>query len=293
VDLNFDIAWELTPPPDSTYVNRRIPPEALEQIFLLLTKVANRTNDAEEVFYLIRTEFSEAMGHPVYRSTSMYFAPGDARAAMERAMENAPLFISAFYGVCKKIKKQFGGKTAPSVPVINRLLELHRLGYVIEPPNLVLRDQIEVVPVRSANVLEQFQARFQAAIDRSQQLLEENNCDEAVTQIWWLLESIMLLFAGCKVNGQQIGGTYFNEVAKQLKRVAGDTAIMGAVARWLEALQAYLSGPGEAGIRHGRHLHLEGLKRHEAELFCNLTRSYISYLLSEYQAITAEGTSEG
>jgi hypothetical protein len=162
---------------------------------------------------------------------------------------------------------------------------------VIEPPNLVLREQMQVVPVRSTDVLEQFQARFQATIDRSQQLLEENKGDEAVTQIWWLLESIML-FAGCKVNGQEIAGTYFNEVAKQLKRAAGDTAILGAVARWLEALQSYLSGPGEAGIRHGRHLHLEGLKRHEAELFCNLTRSYISYLLSEYEAITAR-TSEG
>jgi hypothetical protein len=86
------------------------------------------------------------MGHPVYRSSSLYFAPDDARTAMERASENALIFISAFYAVCKKIKKQFGTKTAPSVPVINRLLELHRIGYVIEPPNLVFRDQIEVAP---------------------------------------------------------------------------------------------------------------------------------------------------
>lgn len=292
MNLTFDIAWELTPPQDGTYINSKIPPDALENFFGILTRAANRTDDPEEVYYIIRAEFNEAMGLPVYRSSSLYFAPGDAKSAMNRAAENAPVFISAFYGACKQIKKQFGSKTAPSVPVMNRLLEMHRLGYVIAPPNLVLREQVEVVPVQSSTVLEQAQARFREAIERSRVLLEENNGDEAVAQIWWLLESIMILFSGCSMNGQEISGTYFNEVAKSLKRAAGDAAVMGAVARWLEMLQSYLSGPGEAGIRHGRHLHMEGLKKHEAELFCNLTRSYISYLLSEYEILTARGSSE-
>lgn len=236
---------------------------------------------------MIRAQFSEAMGLPVYRSSSLYFAPGDARAAMDSAAENAPVFISAFYETCEQIKQQLGARTAPSVQVMNRLLEMHGLGYVITPPNLVLREQVEVIPVQSTTVLEQAQARFREAIERSRVLLEENNGDEAVAQIWWLLESIMLSFPGCHLNGQEISGTYFNEVARSLKRAAGDAPVMGAVVRWLEALQSYLSGPGEAGIRHGRHLHLEGLKKHEAELFCNLTRSYISYLLSEYELLTA------
>jgi hypothetical protein len=291
VDLNFDIAWELTPPQDGTYINSKVPSDALDQFFGIMKKTANRTDDPEEVYYIIRAEFSEAMGHPVYRSTSMYFAPDDARTAMERATENAPIFISAFYAACKKIKKQFGTKTAPGVPVINQLLTVHRLGYTIEPPNLVLRDQVEVIPVRASAVLEQAQARFRDAIERSQRLLEENNGDEAVAQIWWLLESIVLSFAGRKINGQEIAGTYFNEVAKSLKRAAGDAAVMGVTSRWLESLQSYLSGPAEAGIRHGRHLHLEGLRKHEAELFCNLTRSYISYLLAEYETLTSKGSS--
>jgi hypothetical protein len=292
LNLTFDIAWELIPPQDGTYINSKIPPDAVEDFFGILTRAANRTGDAEEVYYTIRAAFSEAMGLPVYRSSSMYFAAGDARTAMERAAENAPVFISAFYGTCKQIKKQFGTKMAPSVPVMNRLLDMHRLGYVIAPPNLALREQVEVVPVRSSTVLQQAQVRFRDAIERSRQLLEEDKGDEAVTQIWWLLESIVLSFSGCNMNGQEIGGTYFNEVSKSLKRGAGDAAVMGAVARWLEALQSYLSGPGEAGIRHGRHLHMEGLKRHEAELFCNLTRSYISYLLSEYEILTASRSVE-
>ena len=290
MNLTFDIAWELMPPQDGTYINSKIPLDALEQFFGILTRGANRTDDAEEVYYIIRAEFREAMGQPVYRSSSLFFASGDARTAMDDAAVNAPVFISAFYGACRRIKKQFGSKAAPSVPVMNRLLELHRLGYIIAPPNLVLRDQVEVVQVQSSTVLEQAQARFREAIERSRVLLEENKGDEAVTQIWWLLESIMLSFSGSNVNGQEIAGTYFNEVAKSLKRAAGDVAVLGVVARWLEALQSYLSGPGEAGIRHGRHLHMESLKKHEAELFCNLTRSYISYLLSEYEIRTARGS---
>jgi len=287
--LTFDISWELTPPQDSSsYVNSKVPVDAIEQFYAILTRAANRTNDPEEVYYLIRAEFSEAMGLPVYRSSSLYFAPSDAKAAMERAAENAPIFISAFYGVCKQIKKQFGSKAAPSIPVMNRLLEMHRLGYIIAPPNLVLREQVEVVPVQSSTVLEQAQARFREAIERSRVLLEDDKGDEAVAQIWWLLESIMLSFSGCNMNGQEISGSYFNEVTKSLKRSAGDGEVMGAVARWLEALQSYLSGPSEAGIRHGSHLHREGLKKHEAELLCNLTRSYISYLLSEYELLTAD-----
>jgi len=287
LSLTFDIAWELMPPQDGTYINSKVPPDAVENFWGILTRAANRTGDPEEVYYMIRAQFSEAMGLPVYRSSSLYFAPGDARAAMDSAAENAPVFISAFYETCEQIKQQLGARTAPSVQVMNRLLEMHGLGYVITPPNLVLREQVEVIPVQSTTVLEQAQARFREAIERSRVLLEENNGDEAVAQIWWLLESIMLSFPGCHLNGQEISGTYFNEVARSLKRAAGDAPVMGAVVRWLEALQSYLSGPGEAGIRHGRHLHLEGLKKHEAELFCNLTRSYISYLLSEYELLTA------
>ena len=288
MDLTFDIAWEVMPPADGKYVNSKIPADAFEQFVEILTRTANRTGDPEEVFYVVRAEFSKTMGQPVYRSTSLYFAPGDARMAMERAADNAPLFIAALYSVCKKIKKQFGSRSAPSVPAMNKLLEIHRLGYIIQPPNLILRDQIDVVPVQPSAVLEQAHARFREAIDRSHQLLEEGKGDEAVALIWWLLESIVLSFSGCKLNGQEITGSYFNEIVKSLRRLAEDSVPLGAISRWLETLQSYLSGPKEAGIRHGRQLHMEGLKKHEAELFCNLARSYITYLLSEYEVLTTD-----
>jgi len=286
VALNFDIAWELLPPRDGTYINSSVPEDAVESFYQILTKAANRTGDPEEVFYMIRAEFSTALGAPIYRSTSMYFAPADAKSAMDRAAKNAPAFLSAFHGVCEKIAAQFGPKTAPSVAALNRLLEINKIGYVIDPPDLRLREQIETVPIEPSSLLETAHARFSQAIERSHELLKQEKGDEAVSQIWWLLESIVPSFAGLEVDGETVKGAYFNEVTKSLKKLSGDAAVLGVVARWLDALQAYLSGPEEGGIRHGRALHMEGLKKHEAELFCNLTRSYIAYLLAEYKART-------
>lgn len=52
-------------------------------------------------------------------------------------------------------------------------------------------------------------------------------------------------------------------------------------------MHGYLSSPKGGGVRHGIDLN-EGvqLDLHEARLFCNLTRSYISFLLAEYKAIS-------
>jgi hypothetical protein len=117
-------------------------------------------------------------------------------------------------------------------------------------------------------------------------LLNENKGEEAVNHIWWLLESISTAFARLMVNGRTIEGGYFNEVIKSIQRADG-ASTLGGVARWLAALQDHLSGPDRGGIRHGRRLHLEGLQPHEAALFCKVTRSYISYLLAEYERLTS------
>jgi hypothetical protein len=105
-----------------------------------------------------------------------------------------------------------------------------------------------------------------------------------------LLESISTAFAGQTVNGRVIEGDYFNDVMKSIQQVAGGSSTFGTVARWPAALQAYLSDPDQGGIRHGRQLHFEGLEPHEAALFCNFVRSYISYLLAEYERLNLPPT---
>jgi hypothetical protein len=50
----------------------------------------------------------------------------------------------------------------------------------------------------------------------------------------------------------------------------------------MKTLHGFLSSPSGGGVRHGAHLSGKTeLKLHEATLYCNLTRSYIGYLLAE------------
>jgi hypothetical protein len=275
----------LSPPPDGAYINTAIPNEAVDEFFTFAKLTAQR-GDAEEIYYIFRAEFSEAVGMPRYRSSSLYFAPGDAKLAMENAASNAPVFIAAFYSACTEVAERFGPTSAPDVATVNRLLEKYRIGYVIDPPKLLLREAVDVVPVHPTNLLQQANEKFRSAVERSEQLLRENKGEEAVNHIWWLLESVSTAFAGLTMNGRKIEGDYFNAVVKNIQQADGGSTL-GTVARWLAALQAYLSGPNQGGIRHGRQLHLKGLQPHEAVLFCNLTRSYISYLLAEYERLTS------
>lgn len=285
-ELTFDFAWVLSPPQDGNYINTAIPRDAVDEFFTFAKLMAQR-GDAEEIYYIFRAEFSEAMGNPRYRSSSLFFAPQDARDAMDSAASNAPVFIATFFKACSEIAEKFGAANVPDVATLNRLLEKHGIGYVIDPPTLRLREAVDVVPVHPSNLLQQAHQRFRSAAERSEQLLSEGKDDEAVSHIWWLLESISTAFAELNVNGRKIQGDYFNEVMKSIQQADGSSTL-GTVARWLTALQAYLSGPDQGGIRHGGQLHLEGLLHHEAVLFFNLTRSYVSYLLAEYERLTLD-----
>ena len=276
-------AWELSPPPDGTYVNSVIPPTALEEFFRLVELTARRA-EPEEIYFIFRAAFQKSVGVTPYRSSSLYFAPGDAKEAMERVVSNAPTFIAAFYGACSEAAERFGASCVPDLTVLNDLLEKHRIGYMVDPPNLRLREFGSPVVVAPSTLLERAHERFSNAIGRSEQLLNEGKGEEAVRQIWWLLESISNAFADLTINGRKITGGYFNDIIKSIQQAAsGDT--LGSVARWLLGLQGFLSGPDQGGIRHGSRLHVEGLQLHECSLLYNLTRSYISYLLCEYEQI--------
>ncbi len=197
------------------------------------------------------------------------------------------MFIGALYRACTEVAERFGQTNAPDVATLNRVLEKHRIGYLIDPPNLRLREAVDVVPVHPTDLLRQAHEKLRNAVERSEQLLHENKGEEAVNHIWWLLESVSTAFAGLEVNGSKIKGEYLNTILKDLQQATGGSSTFGTVARWVAGLQTYLSGPDQGGIRHGRQLHLDGFQLHEAVLFVNLTRSYISYLLAEYERRTA------
>jgi hypothetical protein len=62
-ELTFDFAWVISPPPDGSYINTSIPTEAVNDFFTIAKLTAQR-GDAEEIYYIFRGAFSEAVGTP-------------------------------------------------------------------------------------------------------------------------------------------------------------------------------------------------------------------------------------
>jgi hypothetical protein len=73
---------------------------------------------------------------------------------------------------------------------------------------------------------------------------------------------------------------------RELRQANAGTTLQ-RVLDWMAALHGYLSSPAGGGVRHGLDLD-EGvpISENEARLFCNLIRSYLSYLLVEYERLS-------
>ncbi len=87
-------------------------------------------------------------------------------------------------------------------------------------------------------------------------------------------------------DGQEIGtgtveGKYFNEIVRALRNNNRGSALAEALG-WMTKMHGFLSSPGGGGVRHGTQLAADvSPTLNEAHLYCNLTRSYINYLLAE------------
>jgi hypothetical protein len=82
-----------------------------------------------------------------------------------------------------------------------------------------------------------------------------------------------------------VTGKYFNRIIGDLKRF-NRGRVLSEVISWMEKVHGYLSSPSGGGVRHGAVLSDSyELTEGEARLFCDLTRSYLSYLLHEHQRL--------
>ncbi|MEJ6790952.1 hypothetical protein BrevBR_15520 [Brevundimonas sp. BR2-1] len=92
---------------------------------------------------------------------------------------------------------------------------------------------------------------------------------------------------GVEIETVTVEGKYFNVIAKELRTGASGTTLSQAL-KWLTELHGYLSSPTGGGVRHGVDLKAGlTLSLSEARLFCNLMRSYISFLLDEHERLAA------
>jgi hypothetical protein len=259
----------------------------VEDYFDLIKKVAAQGNRQNLIEHFKRY-FSNAAGIASSRSSNESWAISDLHSSMESAAENAATFIEAFYDACISLQNANPELGVPSVEMMNAILARHKSGYEIRPPDLLSRNPSPTIQVMEKPVSLEEQALdiIQASLKKSEELLSLGHGRQAVQEILWLLETVSTAFNGIAIGETTIEGKYFNKIAIELKKnQKGKT--LEQVMSWIMTLHGYLSSPTGGGVRHGANLK-DGIlmQPSEAMLFCNLIRSYISYLLSAHEQLS-------
>jgi hypothetical protein len=279
MSLKFTGAWRFDSP-------GRIPDAVANECFELIGKIAT-LGDRQSSLEHFKAYFANAAGRTSSWSSSESWAETDLRLSMEEAAANAPLFIEAFYDACEALRKD-DEFAAPEVKLINRVLAEHSAGYQIRPPNLVRQGGVAPVPVPETppSLDEQARDLIQRSLSQSEQLLSDGLYRQAVQEVLWLLETVSTAFQGVKTDKGTVQGKYFNKIVADLRRRSQGN-MLDQVLDWMTTLHGYLSSPTGGGIRHGTDLKVGvATQANEARLLCNLIRSYLSFLLVEYERLT-------
>jgi len=283
--LQFDGSWRFSPPPDGRYHNASIPPTGVGEFSLLIDRVATQ-GERWDVLEHFKRAFSRSAGRTYVQSSSESWAETDLSSAMSMAAENAPMFLEAFSDACETIRER--GMFAPDARMINEVCERHDIGYAIDSRRLVLRERqtaLIAAPARVSTLAERANELLEQSLNRSEELLGQGRPREAVQESLWLLETVTTAFRGVDFGGDAVEGRYFNQIVRELRRLAPGTAL-DRVAEWSSEVHGYLSSPTGGGVRHGLDLS-EGVQigPNEGRVFCNLIRSYIGYLLAEHERL--------
>lgn len=281
--LNFNAAWRFdSPGPISDQVQNAF--------FELIGRIATQS-DRQHILEHFKAYFGSAAGISSGWSSNASWAESDLLRDMGQASVNAPLFIEAFYDACDSLASGNPPTPVPDLARINRVLFEGGSGYHIEPPNLLsgnMHTQI-TVPPRQPSLDEEAQEMIQKSLKESEQLLSEGRNRPAVQEILWLLETVSTAFQGLSIGNATVQGKYFNKIVSNLQKHNKGTTL-DQILDWIITLYGYLSSPTGGGIRHGTDLRAGiATQPDEARLFCNLIRSYITFLLSEHERISRTG----
>ncbi|MBC1241346.1 hypothetical protein [Nostoc sp. 2RC] len=284
--LQFPDSWRFNSSPESVIPNAAI--DEFEKLTGIIVAKANRW----ELLEYFKECFAHAVGSTSVWSTSESWASTDLRSYLEDAAKNPSLFLEAFYDACENLRDKYA---IPDIERINDICLEHKIAYKIDPPKLVkLCEGEEAISVAEppATFTEPVKQLIRESLNRSEQLLNENRPREAVIEVLWILESITTAFRGEQLPSGTIKGTYFNVIVKELRNANEGTAI-NYILKCLESLHGYHSSPTGGGGRHGLDLK-EGkpMTLSEGRLFCNLIRSYISFLLTEYERLINNDVSD-
>ena len=233
-----------------------------------------------------KSHFASAAGTSYQSSSDEGWASTDLDSLMSDASENAPLFIEAFYNACEELEKFNPEMEMPGVGRINRILTDAGSGFQIDLPKLVAtRTHVPVaVPDEVPSLDTQAKRAIEEALEASERLLGQGNARQAVQEILWLLETFSTAFRSEKVLDGNIQGRYFNKIVEELRRHGASH--QKQILQWMMNLYGFLSSPTGGGVRHGVDLN-DGreLGIAEARLYCNLIRSYLTFLIAEHERL--------
>lgn len=288
--LKFPNAWRFRPPRGEALNTTSIPDGALNEFFGMIQKTATQ-GDLQEFLEHFKGYFCAAKGTTHIWSSNASWAETDLFSEMKSAATNPPLFLEAFFDACEAIRNRRGELFAPDAEMINAACRKHDIGYELQPPNLLVRDAtgtVIPVPERPPTLAERGREVLAESLRRAENLLEEGRGREAVQETLWLLETVATAFRGVDTGSGTVEGKYFNKIVKELRGSLPGTTI-DRVLEWISSVHGFLSSPTGGAVRHGLDLR-DGLELSlsEARLFCNLIRSYLSFLLSEHERLAPE-----
>lgn len=267
--LSFDASWRFNSPGPI--------PEGVVRDFLDLIEKIAMQGDTWGVVERCKSRFGGAG-----QSSSLDWAWSDLSSCMDRSAKNAPVFIEAFWNCCEDLQQL--GLGVPEVQMINSILANHDAGYEIRLPALIATRTYTpiIVPQRAPSLDEQARTLIADCLEKSERLLHTGEGRRAVQEILFLLESVVTAFRGLG-DTNTIQGKYFGPIISEMKRRERGKS-QENILTWMTTLHGYLSSPTGGGVRHGTDLK-EGIaiQSHEAHLYCNLVRSYLTFLLEEHE----------
>ncbi|MBN3816846.1 hypothetical protein G3N57_09595 [Paraburkholderia sp. Se-20369] len=276
--LQFDSALRWTSPGE-------LPVDVVDDVFSdIITRIAAQA-DTQTIYELFKRRFAQASGRTSTRSSNQSWAESDLRSYMGHAADNAALFVEALHDSMCDVERLHPDVGLPPWPYVNRVLAPS--GYAIDPPNLIVGTvgAAVSVPQNVPSLDAEANELIQRSLAQSEDRLNSGLYRQAVQEILWLLETISTAFEGSTHGDGTVQGKYFNHIIGDLKKF-NRGRMLGQVASWMQNLHGYLSSPSGGGIRHGTVLNdAYELSEGEARLICDLTRSYISYLLHEHQRL--------
>lgn len=279
--LKFNGAWRFDSP-------GRIADGVSAEFSRLIGKVASQGDSRQSILEHFKAYFASAAGTTSSWSSSASWAETDLEGHMSDAAASAPMFIEAFHDACESLQRAHPDYVAPDVAMINRILAKCEAGFQIHGRDLISYNAQKAIKVAEEplSLDQQAQEIIQQSLKQSEQLLSEGRDRQAVQEILWLLETVATAFQGLDTGAGTIQGKYFNKIAEDLRK-HHKGKILEQVLAWVTTLHGYLSSPTGGGIRHGTDLKTGIIiQPNEARLFCNLIRSYISYLMAEHARLT-------